>query len=145
MDRWLEPILKNLTSSEFQCLQTTSVFRAHIPFKALEYVYSSNDLNTALAGLQNRGLLDHEPGSDNWDIRHDIIRNYVRAKKIPPVDRNKFKRQLALYYARFVLENIYDAEKLYGESANILGALDWYRRKKQRSSKTMTTLFQGSL
>ncbi len=143
--QWLEPILKNLTSSEFQCLQAASVLRAHIPFKTLEYLYSGDDLNLTLARLQNRGLLDHEPGSDNWHFRHDIIRDYVREKKITPVDRIEFDRRIALYYARFVLENINDSNKLYSESTNILGAVDWYRRKQQGTSNTITTQLQISL
>ena len=140
--QWLEPVLKNLTASEWTCLQAASMFPADIPFKALQYVYNGADFQSSMGGLQDTELLDHEPGSDKWSIRHEVIREYVSEGKIDPAARNKLRGRLAEYYARFVLENIQHPGQLQSESKNILGAMEWYRKQ---SKETMSTFFQQLL
>ena len=135
--QWLEPVMENLTSSELACLQAASVFPADIPFKALEYVYGGDDFQPAIYGLQDKGLLDHKPGSDRWSVWHDIIQKYVSEKKIAPLVRNELEQRLAEYYACFILENVQKPERLRSESANILGVMNWCRRKQHEMSMTI--------
>ena len=140
--KWLDLIFKNLTSSESKCWQAISVFSTHIPYEALEYVYNNDDLQIAIGGLQDKGLLDHKPGSDNWHIRHDIIREYVSEKELTPTVRDELERRLVEYYTRFVLESDQYPKQLQSEAANILGAMDWYRRKQREESMQIIPLIQ---
>ena len=140
--QWLDPVVENLTLSERACLQAASVFSADIPHSALAYIYDRDDLQSAMDGLLDKGLLVHKPGSDRYAVWHDIIRDYVSDRQIIPLARDEFEQRLVEYYAQFVLENLYKPEQLRSESANILGAMKSWRRKQRGALRPVTELLQ---
>ena len=141
-NKWLDLIFQGWTEWEKKCWEAITVFPAHIPYDALEYVYNGAGFWDAIKGLQYKGLLDFTPGRNYWHIRHDIIREYAKSKTVPRSTRNALERRLAEHYVRFVSEKIQHPEWLYSESANILGAMDWFRQKQQEDPVAITTLFQ---
>jgi tetratricopeptide (TPR) repeat protein len=90
-----------------------------------------------LGELVSYGILIRE--EQRYQVSHALIHTYAR-QRMPPSD--EAARRLAQYYARFVLDNIQQRERLQSESPNILGAMDWCKQKQLEAPTIITPRFQ---